>query len=117
MNRKIALSLVLAAAAAGKTFAGDATMAGDILVDPAFTPALTRAEVVADLQHSGAAWSQEAGTVADFHGDRSRADVTAEYLAERGTVQAMNGEDSGSMFLAQHEPGRRSATRVLAQKD
>ena len=42
-------------------------------------------------------------TVVDEHfvSGRSRAEVQAEYLASRGEVRALTGEDSGSAYLAQ----------------
>lgn len=116
MNRTIALSLVLTAAAAVKTYAGEITM------EPyPFVPSLTRAEVQAELQQARAvrldAGSQEAGPIASFLGERTRADVTAEYLADRDTVSAMTGEDSGSMHRMAHRGSRTPATRVVASHE
>jgi hypothetical protein len=101
MNRNYALALVLvlATAAAGNAFADDIT------VDPTpFVSTMSRADVKAELQqfrNSGIdPWSQTYDQLAGFRSDRTRAEVTAAYIAQRDRVAAFNGEDSGSMFMA-----------------
>jgi hypothetical protein len=68
---------------------------------------MSRAEVQADLQQFRASgidpWSQSYDQLAGFRSERTRAEVTAEYTAERDQVAAMNGEDSGSIYLARHD--------------
>jgi hypothetical protein len=101
MNRKIALALVALATAAGNALADDITIA------PPFTPTLTRAQVQAELQQfrqSGVnPWADEYNQLAQFRGERTRADVRAEYIADRAAVSAFTGEDSGAMYMARRE--------------
>jgi hypothetical protein len=112
MNRNFALSLVLAAAAAGPAFADDIT----IEATP-FVSTLSRAQVQSELQQfrqSGVnPWADEYNPVASFRSDRTRAEVTGEFLAERDAVSAMGGEDSGSVYMARREPHARD-TQVAA---
>jgi hypothetical protein len=67
--------------------------------------ARTRADVQAELaqyQKAGVnPWSIRYNQLAGFQSTKTRAEVRAEYLAERNEVAAMNGEDSGSAYLAQ----------------
>ena len=51
-------------------------------------------------------WSTSYNPLKSFQGQRSRAEVQADYLANRDTVAAMTGEDSGSAWLAAHAPAR-----------
>lgn len=66
----------------------------------------SRAEVQADLaaykQAGVNPWSISYNPLKTFRSDKSRAQVTGEYLASRDAVAAMTGEDSGSAYLAQH---------------
>lgn len=101
MNR-IALALVLATAAAGNAFADDIT------VDTTpFRSSVTHAQVQAELaqfRQSGVnPWSQAYNPLKAFRGQRTRAEVAAEYLRARDTVQAMTAEDSGSSHLARQD--------------
>lgn len=103
MNRNFALSLAITLGAAG------AAHADDITVDPVpFTSTLSRAEVMADLmQHRRSGidpWADDYDPLAQFRGGKTRADVRAEYLADRAVVAAFNGEDSGSAHLALGQP-------------
>lgn len=119
MNRHFALALVIASAAAGNAFADDIT------VDPVqFTSSISRAEVQAELdqfRQSGAnPWAKSHDQLAGLRSERTRAEVTADYLAERARVAAMGGEDSGSMYLAQGEmpaPVAASAALVVADSE
>jgi hypothetical protein len=102
MNRNTALALVLATAAAG-AFADDIT-----IERTPFVSTLDRAQVVEELrqfrQAGGDPVAMEYGPrITDVRSDRTRAEVTAEFLAGRRDVAAFNGEDSGSMFLARRE--------------
>jgi hypothetical protein len=67
--------------------------------------ARTRADVQAELaqyQKAGVnPWSIRYNQLAAFRSAKTRDEVRAEYLAERNEVAAMNGEDSGSAYLAQ----------------
>lgn len=111
MNRKIAIALAIAAAAAGNAFAEDYNG-----YNPAFQSTLSRAQVQAELaqfQQAGVnPWSKSFDLLRGFQSTRSRADVVAEYVASRGRVAAMTGEDSGSAYLAAAQPG--SARALLA---
>jgi Domain of unknown function (DUF4148) len=102
MNAKLALSsLVLAA------FAGSALAEGPIQGNEVFagSAGMSRAEVQADLvafQRSGAnPWADSYDQLRDFQGTATRGQVTAEFIASRTEVAALNGEDSGSMYIAQ----------------
>ena len=99
MNRNIAFALVLSAAAVGNAFADDIT------IDPnTFVSSRSRAEVQAELaQYKQAGvnpWSMSYNPLRGFQSTKSRDQVTAEYLASRNEVAALNGEDSGAAFLA-----------------
>ena len=101
MNRHFALFLVVAAAAAGNAFADDITM------DPPFTSTLSRAQVQAELKQFRSSgvdpWSQSYDQLAAFRSERSRAQVSAEYIADRHQVAGLHGEDGGSMQLARRD--------------
>lgn len=76
-------------------------------------PATSRGQVQAQVRTAGAnPWSTSFNPLQSFRSERSRAEVSAEYLASRNAVAAFTGEDSGSAYLA----ARRStdATRQLA---
>jgi hypothetical protein len=111
MNRKFALALVLSVAGAAQ--ADDPTPE-----PPQFISAHSRADVIAELQQfrrSGIdPWAQDYNPIAAFHGSRSRASVRDEYIAARGAVAALNGEDSGSMYLAQSRTAHPQATQIAA---
>lgn len=101
MNRKSFIALAIAAIASG------AALADDITIDTnPFTSTASRAEVQAELkqyQRSGVnPWSTQYNPLKSFQSTRSRAEVTAEYLASRSRVAAFTGEDSGAAFLAQN---------------
>ncbi|MEO5670723.1 MAG: DUF4148 domain-containing protein [Ramlibacter sp.] len=92
--------------AAFAALAGTAARADDITIDTTpFQATLTRAEVQANLaqykQVGVNPWSISYNQLAGFQSARSRADVQAEYIADRDQVAAMTAEDSGSAFLAQ----------------
>ena len=111
MNRKLALAFVIASTAAATAFAEDATM-----VNEQFVSTATRADVIAELQQyrqSGVnPWADEYNPVLQMRSERTRADVTSEYLRSRDTVGALNGEDSGSVYLAHRDGERQQATQL-----
>lgn len=112
MNRYLIASLLAVAAAASNV-----AFADDITVEThAFVPSLTREQVRADLVQYRAGgvnpWSTSYNPVARFHGTRTRAEVTADYLRSRDEVAAMNGEDSGSSWQAAQ--ARHAAPAVMA---
>jgi hypothetical protein len=112
MNRiLIASVLAIAAASTGVAYADDIT------VDPnPFVGSLTRTDVQAQLQQYRAArvnpWSTSYNPLARFQSAKTRAEVTAEFLQARDEVAALNGEDSGSSWLAAQV--RRAPPPVLA---
>ena len=112
MNAKTALtSLVLAAGFAGSAFAESPLVANDT-----FTSTRTRAEVQAELaayrQAGVNPWSISYNPVRSCKGTASREAVVAEYLASRGEVRALTGEDSGSQYLAQRQLPAGAATVI-----
>ncbi len=113
MNRYLIASLLAIAAASANV-----AFADDITIDPhPFVPSLTRSEVQAQLQqYKGSGvnpWATSYNPIAGFHSARTRAEVTAEYIAARDEVAALNGEDSGASWLAAQ--ARRTVPPVLAQ--
>ena len=66
----------------------------------------TRAAVQAQQQPRATGdnpWSTSYNPLKSFRSERTRAEVTAEYLASRNQVSAFTGEDSGAAYLAQHK--------------
>jgi hypothetical protein len=111
MNRYLTASiLAIAAASTSVAFADDITV-----VTHPFTGSLTRAEVQSQLQQYKAAgvnpWSTSYNPLARLQSNRTRADVTADYLRSRNEVAALNAEDSGSALLAAQ--ARRYAAPVM----
>jgi len=112
MKLKIA-STVLLAAAAGAAFADDIT-----IDDTPFVGSKSRAEVQAELftykQAGVNPWSMSYNQLVGFKSTISREQVVAEYLADRDEVAAINGEDSGSAYLAQAFAQRIPTGPILA---
>lgn len=102
---RLAIVAALSAFAFGAAHADDAD-ASQYVAD--FQGSKTRAEVQAELaQYKQAGvnpWSTSYNQLAGFRSGKSRAQVSAEYVARRDTVAAFTGEDSGSAYLAAHEP-------------
>lgn len=65
---------------------------------------VSRAQVQAELaqyKQSGVnPWASSYNPLKSFHGQKTRAQVEGEFLANRQAVQAMTSEDSGSAYLA-----------------
>jgi hypothetical protein len=115
MNRTIASILAISAAA----FAGSA-LADDITVDTTpFSATKSRVEVQAELaQYKSAGvnpWSTQYNPLKQFKSGATREQVIAEYIASRSEVAALNGEDSGSSYLAQAQGRAVDASTTLAQ--
>ncbi|MDE2606575.1 MAG: DUF4148 domain-containing protein [Burkholderiales bacterium] len=112
MNTRLVLSSLLLAAFAGNALADDPTVVNDH-----FVPSKTRAEVMAELKAFQASgrnpWSIAYQPLKYFHSHTTRQAVEQQYLASRNQVQAFDGEDSGSFYLAQH-PGATEATPTVA---
>lgn len=90
--------------------------------DPAgqYAPAVTQQQAVqaerAQSTHVAAPgnsanpWSTRFNQLDGFRSERSRADVTADFIASRDRVAAFTGEDSGAAYLAAHKPAYAGAT-------
>lgn len=74
---------------------------------PAQSPANARVS-------GGNPWSTSFNPLAGFQSQRTRADVTAEYVRSRGAVAAFTGEDSGSAVLSATRGGRFAGQPVSA---
>jgi hypothetical protein len=101
MNRIIATTLIAATAA----FAGQ-VLADDITPSQPFVSTEDRAQVKAEIAQAHAANNPSSMTynpLAIFQSSRTRADVRAEYIADRDEVAALTGEDSGAFALAQEQ--------------
>lgn len=113
MNRKIALTFAFASIAAASAFAETP------LVDTTpFQSTMTREQVQAELAQYRQAgidmYADGYNPLAGFRSTRSRAEVTGEFLASRDVVSAMNGEDSGSRYLARRELPRDVGPQLAA---
>lgn len=113
MNRKLSLSLIVLAAAAGSAFADDIT------IDPnPFVSTASRAQVMQELQQyrqSGVDLTAlDYNPLMHFRSARTRAEVTAEYVAARDMVAAFNGEDSGSVYIARRDMARPGGLQYAA---
>lgn len=112
MNRKIALALILAST-------GAVAYADDITLDPVpFTSTLTRAQVMQELQQYRRAgvnpWADDYNQLAQFRSGLSREQVIAEFMLSRDSVAALNGEDSGSVYLARRDQTIKGGTKLAA---
>ncbi len=100
MNAKLALSsLVIAAAFAGNAFAESPTIDTQVFTSSK-TTAEVRAELAAYRQAGVNPWSTSYNPLRNFKSATTREAVVAEFLASRDEVKALNGEDSGSAYLA-----------------
>jgi hypothetical protein len=104
MIRKTLAAALLATLSAGAALADDITVESQ-----AFVSSRTRAEVQADLQQFQRAgvnpWAQEYDQLHAFRSGKSRAQVSADYIAARDQVTALTGEDSGAAWLAARPQG------------
>lgn len=112
MNRTLISAAVVAVAAlSGNAFAESPTVVKDN-----FVSTKSRAEVQADLAAYKQAgvnhWSTQYNPLRGFKSAKTRADVTAEYVASRDQVAALTGEDSGSAWLSAAQ--RQSVPATLA---
>ena len=100
---KLLLAASIAAASLG---AMAATQEGSPAADAnAAQSTLSRVQVQSELTAFKKAgvnpWSTTYNPASQFRSERSRADVSAEYVALRDQVAAMTREDSGSAYLMQ----------------
>jgi peptidase E len=106
--------------AAEATLAAKVPLADDITVDTTpFAATKSRVEVQAELtQYKSAGvnpWSTQYNPLKQFKSGATREQVVAEYVASRSEVAALNGEDSGSSYLAQAQGRTVDASTTLAQ--
>ena len=96
MNRKSLFVALAIVAAAGSSFAESYTEHNTPFVSTA-----SRTEVSAQLAQQGVdPSSNRYNPLAQFRSTKTRAEVAAEYVADRAVVNALTGEHSGSAFLA-----------------
>jgi hypothetical protein len=98
-------SKAILAVAAFAALASAGARADDITVDNTpFNSVKTRAEVQAELSQFQKAgvnpWSIRYNQLAGFKSTTTRAQVQAEYIADRDQVAVMTAEDSGSSYLS-----------------
>jgi hypothetical protein len=125
MTRTLASTLsITTTAAAVLAFAAIASSnayADDITVDNTpFVSSKSRAEVQAEvmgqsqvLSIASSEWSTQQNHASQPKSDFTRAQATAEYLAARRQVSALNSEDSGSSYLASL-PRRVDGSTIMA---
>lgn len=127
MNRNLATALTFvstgAAALALAAIASGNAYADDITIDPTpFVSTRTRAEVRSEVMGQGEAlrmasseWSTQMNSTMLPQSTVTRAQVTQEYIASRREVNALNGEDSGSSYLASLP--RRGGGVIMAESE
>ena len=124
MNRNLASTLTITATAAAAfalaAMACNNAYADDITVDNTpFVSSKTRAEVQAEIPGpmsiASNEWATQMNEPRQTMSDLTRAQVTAEYLAARREVSALNAEDSGSFYFASL-PRRVDGTVVMASE-
>jgi hypothetical protein len=120
----LAYAATVTAAALAVTLISSAAWAETPTVDDTpFVSTRTRAEVRAEVLSQRSSLSAAAGEWATYlpqlyprpaTGSVTREQLKAQYIAERDRVKAMNGEDSGSAFIAQNR-ARAGGTQVAGQ--
>jgi len=115
MNRS-SLALAVLSLAAFAAHADDADLSGQFAASAGNA---SRGEVqaqLADYKKAGVnPWSTSYNPLASFKGEKTRAQVTGEYLASRNAVAAMTGEDSGSAFLAVNQRSTNASNQLAGQ--
>jgi hypothetical protein len=113
MNRQTSLILGLALAAA----AGVASAESYQEYNTPFVSTTSRAAVQSQVQaaaHAPNPWSTSYNPLAQFRSEKTRAQVSAEFIGARDTVSAFTGEDSGSGYLSRR-PAAAGNTRLAGQ--
>ena len=116
MNRNFASTLIItgtAAAALGLAALTSTAYADDITIDKTpFVSTKSRAEVRAEvmgnveqLRMANGEWPGPM-TLAPQASSLTRAQAQADYVSARREVNAFNAEDSGSSYIASHQPRR-----------
>jgi hypothetical protein len=109
--------IAVAFAAVSGAVSAQTGLAGDISIETKpFVSTNSSAEVrdkLAAFKKSGVdPWARNYNPLAGFVSSKSRAEVTAEYLANRAAVAALNQEDSGSMYLSEVAATANRAVRI-----
>jgi len=117
MNRtRLAIAAVLSVAAIAAQ-ADDMDRSGQFAAGTSAAAPATRAQVQSQLDAYKSTgvnpWSTSYNPLKAFRSEKTRDQVTAEYLASRNAVSAMTAEDSGSAYLAARQPAA-DASRQLA---
>jgi hypothetical protein len=108
-----ALVAVSGAASANTGLAGDITIETRPFVSSR-SPDEVRAELHA-FKKAGAKynpWNRAYNPLVNFKSEKTRTQVTADYVGNRDAVAEFNGEDSGSMYLAETAAAARRAARM-----
>jgi hypothetical protein len=127
MNRNLASTLALTTTAAAAfvlaVLASGNAYADDITIDKTpFVSSKTSAEVQAEVMGQAEAlrmahseWSTQSDHASVLQSHFTSAQAKAEYIASRGEVNALNGEDSGSSYFAKLP--RRVYNNIVAGTD
>lgn len=78
------------------------------------TTAQVQAELAQYKQSGINPWSTSYNPLKSFRSTKAQQQVQQEYLASRDVVKAMNGEDSGSAYLAAHR-GQTAGTSLASR--
>jgi Domain of unknown function (DUF4148) len=113
MNRNIALAIVLATASVGSAFAGEITP------EPTpFVSTISRAQVQAELaqyRRDGVdTTSYEYNPLSQFKSSTTRAQVSADYIANRDQVAALDAQARGAEAVARNVDVNRGDAMRLA---
>jgi hypothetical protein len=117
-SASVALSIALAAVAAGAAMTNNAYAETPTIDNTHFVSTRTRAEVRAEitpglLSAAGAEWGYQNERAPQVSSGLTRAQAQAQFQASREQVNALNSEDSGSSYLARHAASR-TAPMVMA---
>lgn len=103
----VASAAAVAAIAAAAAITSGKAFADDITIDNApFVSSRSRAEVQAELTRTGVnEWTRQFNDAQFMAAYTSRGQARADYLAARDEVKALDGEDSGSVYLSRRPVG------------
>jgi hypothetical protein len=125
VNRELASTLALAAAAAAAIIAATTIVtsdarADDITIDKSpFASSVDKAQVKADLLRRsevrlyGPDQDAHYNEIGPVRSNYTSAQARSDYIAARNQVQALDGEDSGSVYFGKMRPGGTEATRAM----
>jgi hypothetical protein len=105
MTRSVVFASILSVAAfAAQAESPDASGQFGASVNSGKSVAAVRADAAQAPRVVGNPWSTQYNPLANFTSQRTRAQVQADYVADRDRVAAFTGEDSGSAYLAARQP-------------